>query len=165
MPSDWTARVWRETRAGNLTRAYRDALLTLATYRGRGGACYPSHATIADRANVSVRTVQRALVMARRLGLVDWTERRVRAAWRWLRTSNSYRLAVPDGPVQAGLRPAWPRRATTGQIGRGGESLSKKAALQEMMLAAGRLPDLLAERRQAFESKMRCKDPQGTAMA
>ena len=37
MPNDWTARIWAEFRAGNLTRAWRDALLTLATFRGHGG--------------------------------------------------------------------------------------------------------------------------------
>jgi len=37
MPASWTDRVWLEFRAGNLTRAYRDVLLTLRTYRGHGG--------------------------------------------------------------------------------------------------------------------------------
>lgn len=31
------------------------------------------------------------------LGLVSWTERRVRAGWRWLRTSNAYRFAHGTG--------------------------------------------------------------------
>ena len=66
--SPWTARVWQEYRAGNLTRAYRDVLLTLRTFRGHGGHCWPSHATLADRAECCTRTVQRALTQAQRPG-------------------------------------------------------------------------------------------------
>jgi DNA-binding transcriptional MocR family regulator len=146
--------VWKEFRAGNLTRGYRDVLLTLATFRGAGGLICPSHATLAERAGCSVSTVQRALAMAAQLGLVSWSERRVRAGWRWLQTSNAYRLELPDGPVQLGMRPAWPRRRTDGQFDRGGESLSKKAALEKMLRAAAVLPDLLAARRAAIESRM-----------
>ena len=133
-------------------------LLTLRTFRGTGGLCVPAHATLADRARCSVRTVQRALVQAQVLDLVSWTERRVRAGWRWLRTSNAYRLTVPDGSVQPGMRAPLPRPATcpatTGQTVRGGENLSKKDALQDMLVAAAGLPDLLAMRRAAFEGRV-----------
>jgi hypothetical protein len=152
MPADWTARVWQEFRARNLTRAYRDVLLTLRTFRGTGGTCTPSHATLADRAGCSVRTVQRALHQAADLDLVAWAERRVRAGWRWLRTSNAYRLVRPATPVQSGLRRLLRRRpATTGQDGRGGESPSKKAQLTAIMAEAARLPDLLAARRRVIQ--------------
>ncbi|MBA2715641.1 MAG: helix-turn-helix domain-containing protein [Propionibacteriales bacterium] len=158
MPALWTDRVWHEFHAGNLTRGYRDVLLTLRTFRGTGGLCVPSHATLADRARCSSRTVQRALVQAQVLGLVSWTERRVRAGWRWLRTSNAYRLAVPDRPVQSGMRTPFSRSATcpatTGQTVRGGESLSKKGALQDMLVAAASLPNLLAIRRAAIEGRL-----------
>ncbi len=161
-PCLWTARVWLEFHADNLTRAYRDVLLTLRTYRGHGGLIVPSHATLADRAGCSPRTVQRALQQAQRLGLVSWIERRVRAAWRWLRSSNSYRLAVPDGPVQPGLRSAWPCRRTNGQNGGGGESTDSERcqqgrikALAEFMQEAAGVPDLLAARRQANEERWR----------
>jgi hypothetical protein len=40
-----------------------------------------------------------ALRQARHLGLVDWSERRIRAGWRWLRTSNLYRFMVPTEPA------------------------------------------------------------------
>lgn len=161
MPISWTGRVWREFRAANLTRSYRDVLLTLQTYRGHGGLICPAHATLAARAGCSVRTVQRALAMGQRLGLVSWVERRVRAAWRWLRTSNRYFLELPEGPVQPGLRPAWPRRSTNGQSGSAGESAKKEeaareekqAALAEMLRAAAAMPDLLAARRAVFEPK------------
>ena len=158
---DWRARIWREFHADNLTRAYRDVLLTLQTFRGTGGLCVPSHATLADRARCSSRTVQRALVQAQVLGLVSWTERRVRAGWRWLRTSNAYRLAVPEQPVQPvqpGMRAPFPRltahSATTCQTVRGEESLSKKGALQDMLTATAGLPDLLAMRRAAIEGRV-----------
>src|SRR6185437_3947167 len=155
MPAaDWTDRVWREFRAENLTRAYRDVLLTLRTFRGAGGLIIPAHATLADRAKCCVRTVQRALAQGARLGLVSWAERRLRAGWRWLRTSNNYRLAVPGEPVQRGLRPIWPRRATTGQLGRGGESQKKEEAWEEMRRAASALPDLLAMRRATMASRL-----------
>ncbi len=153
-PCPWTARVWREFHADNLTRAYRDVLLTLRTFRGHGGLMVPSHATLADRVGCSPRTVQRALQQARRLGLVSWVERRVRAAWRWLRSSNSYRLAVPAEAVQPGLRPAWPCRATTGQNGGGGGSVSRKKALDAMLQEAAVLPDLLAARRRVIEARL-----------
>jgi DNA-binding transcriptional MocR family regulator len=90
-PCLWTARVWAEFRAGNLTRHLRDVLLT---FRGHSGASWPSHATLANRAKCSVKTVQRALKQGDHLGLVSWIERRVRAGWRLLRTSNSYHFRL-----------------------------------------------------------------------
>jgi Helix-turn-helix domain len=75
----WINRIWQEYRAGNLTRAARDVLLTLHTFRGHGGVAWPSQVTLGERANCDERTVRRALVAARDLGLVHWTERRVRA--------------------------------------------------------------------------------------
>jgi hypothetical protein len=145
----WTARIWAEYRAGNLTRAARDVVLTLHTFRGGGGTAWPSHATLAERAGCCVRTVQRALALAQRLGLVDWCERRVKAAWRWLRTANLYRFLAPEGPVQAAAR----LKPTTGQNARREESPSKKAALEQMLQAAAAVPDLLALRRAAIEGR------------
>jgi hypothetical protein len=84
------------------------------------------------------------------LGLVSWAERRVRAGWRWLRTSNLYRLMTPLEPVMAAVKAVWPRCATTGQDDRGGERLGKKEALATMLRAAVALPDLLAMRRAAM---------------
>ena len=153
MPTPWTTRIWQEYRAGNLTRAYRDLLLTLHTYRGRGGVAWPAHATLAERSRCSARTVRRALNQAQALGLVTWVERRVRAGWRWLRASNLYRLLTPLEPVQARVRAIWPRRVTTGQPGRGGERSSKKEALTRWLREAAALPDLLAMRRAAIERR------------
>lgn len=154
MSATWTDRIWREWRQKNLTTAFRDVLLTLRTYRGHGGLICPAQATLAARARCTVRTVARALRHAQTLGLVSWAERRVRRGWRWFRTSNRYRLTVPDSDVQAGNGPVWPRRATTGQNVGGGESRQKevgqsghKTALARMMAEAAVMPDLLAMRR------------------
>jgi hypothetical protein len=129
-------------------------LLTLATYRGHGGLICPSHDTLAERVDCHPVTVWRALQAARDLGLVRWTERRVRAAWRSLRTSNRYRLLLPEAPVA----PCPGRPATTLHNAGGGESKFKKeaheqdrGALAAMLAGAARLPDLLAMRRQAWE--------------
>jgi Helix-turn-helix domain len=146
MPTPWTTRIWQEFRAGNLTRAARDVLLTLHTYRGAGGAAWPSHATLADRANCCPRTVQRALQRARELDLVHWAERRVRAGWRWLRTSNLYRFVMPTAPVRP--CPRAPASLTDSEAGEG--RVSKKEALEEMLRAAAAAPDLLAARRATF---------------
>jgi DNA-binding transcriptional MocR family regulator len=154
MPEPWTASIWREYRADNLTRAWRDVLLTLHSYRSAGGVAWPSHAALADRCACSVRTVQRALAMAADLGLVTWSERRARAGWRWLRTSNLYRLLTPLEAVRAGLRGTWRAApATTGQNGRGGERSSKKEALNKWLREAAALPDLLLRRRQMMEGR------------
>lgn len=148
----WTTRIWREHRAGNLTRAERDVALTLATYRDRGGIAWPAHATLAARVRCSVRTVQRALAQAQRLGLVRWTARRVRAGWRSLQTSNVYRLVQPIAPVRAGMRSPASRVVTGGHSGRGGESEINKVAMNTLIAAAQGLPDLLAMRRLAVEA-------------
>ena len=151
MPTPWTTRIWQEFRAGNLTRAYRDVLLTLHTFRGTGGAAWPSHETLAERARCCTKTVQRALQAARDLGLVDWAERRVRAGWRWLRTSNLYRFIVPA----AAVRPYPARAAAFALTDTGAEEgrVSKKEALNELLRAAARMPDLLAARRQALAAR------------
>ena len=151
-PSAWRPRVWAEFHAQNLTRASRDVLLTLATYRGPGGNAWPAHATLAARVGCSVRTVQRALARAAELGLVAWTERRVRAGWRWLRTSNVYRLLTPASAVEN--RPRAMRLATTGQKERGVENKKNKQALRAMLEAAAKLPDLLAARRREIELRL-----------
>ena len=93
-------------------------MLTLATYaKGPGRTAWPSHQTLAERCRCSVRTVQRALEQARGLGLVSWVERRVRASWRWLRTSNVYTMLVPAGAIH-----------TTGHFGRGGKVKIKEGS-------------------------------------
>jgi hypothetical protein len=159
----WINRIWLEYRAGNLTRAARDVLLTLHTFRGTGGAAWPSHATLADRARCCTRTVQRALAQAQCLGLVSWAERRVRAGWRWLRSSNLYRFVVSDLPVTAGSLPSvttapcrkppvLAHAAQTDSVAGEGR-VRKQEALDEMLRAAAAAPDLLLRRRLVIEGR------------
>lgn len=93
----WIPAVWTQFRAGNLTRAFRDVLLTLQTF-DRSAGIYPSHATLAARAACAVRTVQEALRQGRALGLVSWCS----GAFR--RTSNRYAFTLPRAAAQAGAR-------------------------------------------------------------
>jgi hypothetical protein len=153
--SAWFSRLKREYEAGNLPAKQYLVLCEL----GRFDACrlgiFPSHRTLAARARCGLRTVQRALQAARRLGLVEWTATRVRAAWRSLRGPNRYALKVPAAAVQ------WLRR-TGGQIGRGDTNEQKKparerssGAIRAMLEAARGLPDLLKARRETLEARWR----------
>ena len=93
----WIPAVWAQFRTGNLTRTFRDVLLTLRTF-DRSAGIYPSHATLATRAACAVRTVQEALRQGRALGLVSWLSGASR------RTSNRYVLTVPKAATEAGAR-------------------------------------------------------------
>jgi DNA-binding transcriptional MocR family regulator len=157
MSDTWLARMGREVTNGNLTDTEGRCLRILMSFRGHGGALFPSHESIAARARRSVSTVQRALSAARDLGLLRWAERRVRSGWRWLRTSNAYELLEPENPM----------KTTTGQPDRGtlrvkessylsvvrGVSRKEKEAreghraeVEGMIQAAAGLPDLLEQR-------------------
>jgi hypothetical protein len=149
----WFSRLKREYEAGNLPAKQYLVLCEL----GRLNACrlgiFPSHRTLAARVRCSLRTVQRALQAARKLGLVDWTATRVRAAYRAVRGPNRYVLKVPAAAVQ------WLRRST-GQIGRRDTNEREKparersnGALHAMLEAAKGLPDLLKARREAMEAR------------
>jgi len=151
----WFSRLKREYEAGNLPAKQYLVLCEL----GRFDACrlgvFPSHRTLAARARCCVRTVRSALQAARRLGLVGWTETRVRAAWRSLRGPNRYVLKLPASPVQ------WLRR-TGGKFCRRDTNEQKKTArerssgaLHAMLEAARGLPDLLKARREAMEARWR----------
>jgi hypothetical protein len=83
--------------------------------------------------------------------LVDWCERHVRAAWRWLRPSNLYWFLAPDAPVQA--RPVSRAPALTDSEAGDGRA-SKKAALEELLRAAAAAPDLLLARRVAMAQRL-----------
>jgi len=153
--SAWFSRLKREYEAGNLPAKQYLVLCEL----GRFDACrlgiFPSHRTLAARARCGLRTVQRALQAARRLGLVEWTGTRVRAAYRAVRGPNRYVLKVPVTAVQ------WLRRST-GQSGRRDANESEKKArerssgtIRAMLEAASRLPDLLKARREAMKARWR----------
>jgi DNA-binding transcriptional MocR family regulator len=149
----WTARVDREFEADNLTRAYRDALHALASFRGHGGEIFPSQASVAARVKCSERTVRRAIAMAVALGLVVVLPRRRWLRGRYVRTSNRYVIGVPDRAVVPGQRPPWPCRASTGQIGQRQEKEERKAALDALLRAGAAAPDLLQARREAMAAR------------
>jgi hypothetical protein len=65
----------------------------------------------------------------------------VRIAWRWLRTSNSYRLMMPETPIADGIRLRRPLPATTNQRDRGEENEPKKGLLLAL-LSEGRAGQL-----------------------
>ena len=87
----WRPAVWAAFHAKTLTRTWRDVLLTLATFRGRRGELWPAHATLAQRAGCSPRTVRAALKAAQEAGLVSWASGARR------RQSNRYKLLLPVG--------------------------------------------------------------------
>lgn len=150
----WNARCEQEFRAGNFTRTYRDVHKALLTFEGRNGELFPSHATLAQRADCDERSVRRALVEGQRVGMVHWMRRRRGGRGRRWRTSNRYFLNVPKDPVKAGMRPAFPRRATSGQIGREEDSVRKEEVLKGMLREAAGLPDLLAQRRLVMAKRL-----------
>ncbi|MGI4800867.1 MAG: hypothetical protein ACRYG8_43960 [Janthinobacterium lividum] len=106
-------RVLAEHRVGNLSRAGKDIAYVLSGYPSHS-FCWPSHATLANRAACSVRTVQRQLEQMKMLGLVDWSHRYRPGRGRGHRASNVYRLAVPVEAVRA-LQPVQPSLRQTGK--------------------------------------------------
>jgi hypothetical protein len=152
----WFQRVEREHRAGHLSHAAFLVLRKLSGYFGGRDEAWPSHATLAQAAGVSVRSVQRALEAGRGLGLIEWTARRFRAGWRSLQSSNLYRRLMPTGAVST--HSTSPR--TGGQAGRGTTKKEKQeriesnaAALARLMAEAALLPDLLRARREALTAR------------
>jgi len=152
-PTTWCGYVRRAHRDGHLTRHYRDVLLELHGYRGTGGIAWPAHATLAERAECCVRTVQRALEVARELGLVSWSHRRRLVGGRSVRSSNAYRLERPQEPLQpvpgrrrpfmrlackSALRAVLTGARSTGLFVRGDEREQQRRA-QEQGMSVGRL--------------------------
>jgi hypothetical protein len=97
MDGEWFTRINAERRAGNLTRAEADALRAFGRLLAVGDDA-PSEARIASEAGCSRRTVQRAKVRARTLGLLAW-ERRFLGAGLRRELPCRYRAGMPSGPV------------------------------------------------------------------
>ena len=109
MGNTWEKTIWAAFKAGDLTRTFRDALLCLAKFRGRGGLIFPSHKAIARRAGCCAKSVERALAAAEGLGFVTWIKRRKRVVWGTEPTSNLYTLIAgnpPKPPDRQGVRQA-----------------------------------------------------------
>jgi hypothetical protein len=90
----WRYVINRHARAGRITAKGAWVLQALEQHLSREGRCDPSHARLAAEAEVGERTVERTLMRARALGLVDWDRRidRVAGGWRAEQTSNAYVL-------------------------------------------------------------------------
>jgi hypothetical protein len=118
----WSARNCRPGQhRGPITRAFLDVLQALlwGFHNSRSGACFPSYAAIATKAECARRTVAEALRVLEWAGILTWQHRiaRVRerchdlfghAGWRWrvVRTSNAYVFRYPGAvaPHPAGNR-------------------------------------------------------------
>lgn len=145
----WRRRLELERRAGSLTLHHRDALRALLSFQGEGGL-FPSDAAVAQLAGVSERTVRRARVDARELGLLTWQRTRKLVAGCWRQGPNRYAVAIPARPV-----------CPAGQCGRPRQESKKQEAIQRgstalaefTRLAAG-TPDLLAARSRVIEARL-----------
>lgn len=89
----WEDAVSHHRRRGHLTEAQLKVMLELPGWFNReSGQCDPSHETIAARADVCVKTVQRALAAAKRLGLIGWDQRAIRLPGETIQITNQYVL-------------------------------------------------------------------------
>ncbi len=145
----WRRRLELERRAHNLTLHRQKALGTLLAFWGAEGL-FPSDAAVAELAGVSERTVRRARVDARELGLLTWQRTRKLVAGRWRQGPNRYNVVIPAGPVCSGGQAGRPR-----QVSKKKEAINRgDAALAEFTGQAAGLPDLLAMRRQVMRDRL-----------
>ncbi len=145
----WRRRLELERRAHTLTLHRQKALTTLLSFWGAEGL-FPSDAAVADLAGVSERTVRRARVDARELGLLTWQRTRKLVAGRWRQGPNRYAVAIPAGPVCPGGQRGRPRALSKVEEA----SKERGAALAEFTRQAAAGPDLLAMRRQVMRDRL-----------
>jgi Helix-turn-helix domain len=81
-------------RAHRLSRTTRDVGEALLRRLGTDGQCDPAQVTLAEDAACSDRTVRRAIIRLRDLGLLEWQQRLIRAGWRTEQTSSQYQLLI-----------------------------------------------------------------------
>ena len=96
---------------GQLTAKYLDVLEALlwSFHNAHSGLCFPSYATIAERARCAPSTVGEAIKALEETGLLTWVNRIVRikercadlfghlgTRWRVIRTSNGYQFRDPQ---------------------------------------------------------------------
>jgi len=145
----WRRRLELERRAHNLTLHRQKALGTLLAFWGAEGL-FPSDAAVAELAGVSERTVRRARVDARELGLLTWQRTRKLVAGRWRQGANRYNVVIPARPVFSGGQPGRRSQGRKKQEARYDEG----AALAEFTRVAAGMPDLLAARRSVIEARL-----------
>ena len=103
---------------GQLTAKFLDVLEALlwCFHNARSGLCFPSYATIAERAGCARSTVAEAIKALEDAGLLTWVNRIVRikercedlfghfgTRTRVIRTSNGYRFNDPKGAASKGF--------------------------------------------------------------
>lgn len=89
----WEDAVLFHRRRGRLTEAQFQAIMEMPGWLNRKtGRLDPSHETIAAKARVCVKTVQRALAAAKRLGLIGWDQRAIRLPGETIQITNQYQL-------------------------------------------------------------------------
>lgn len=96
------AMTWAFKRKG-LTPTEKIVLLALADWANDDGECYPGQTTIAEKCDVSERTVRSVLARLIEWGLIDSEERRRPDGYR---TSNLYRLRTSPANPAAEASPA-----------------------------------------------------------
>lgn len=139
----WRRRLGVECRARHLTETQRVCLEGLQAALLAGERI--TDALVAERVGHSERTVRRARVAARELGMLEWRHTRRAVAGAWRQGPNAYALRLPARPVCPG-----------GQAGRARKEgreeprhRSVRAQLRMLGEAAVCNRDLLAERRAA----------------
>jgi hypothetical protein len=160
--AQWTARLQAERAAGTLTLKYYEVLSALFSFWTPHSGCFPAHETIRQRVvdngiPCSVRTVQRALNQAARLGLIFWQKRRQPRGNLQPNNSNLYSFHLPTSPPDPGLRPVWSKRSLTGQTGaikaRKEEKEAQERTLAAQIREAATAGDLLSRRRDEFRRR------------
>lgn len=81
-------------------------LIYLADSANQDGECWPSHSTIADMCETSVRTVKRKLDELLVMGFIEWDNR----GHKGYKTSNKYQICEPHVMATNGLERDNPRR-------------------------------------------------------
>lgn len=99
----WRCRLDTYRRGDHLTAQGVEVLRKLLRFRSRRGRCYPSYETLAAAAGCCERAARAAVGEGRRLGILDWVQRRTTVPWpgrgtsrRSKPTSNSYSFYLPD---------------------------------------------------------------------
>jgi hypothetical protein len=142
-------------RAGRLSAKGLWIAVALLKRLGADGQCDPTHDTLAADAGCSARTARRALATMKRLGLVCWQTRLVRAGWRAEQTSNAYVL-VPTAPLPAcGGQIGRQTTKQDSSTARQASAAPRNEALEAFVRAAAAGPDLLARQRAQFAARQR----------
>lgn len=113
-------RILAEREAGNIGHGFATIANAIATL-SVAGETTPTEAEIARVAGYSTRTVGRAKVKLRELGLLGVRRRGARVRGVWRRISCEYQLALPLGPVLLKARPAPQHIVVAGAVGPNGQ--------------------------------------------